>query len=146
MGFAAGETPTAARLNLIQCVPYDATGSANLALAATEADVPGASITLTTLTNGAIYVAQAVFQFDITTATTNFATGACYLDGVALSGQARWAGANATDFATGMQIWKGPVGTAGSHTFKLRGSMSSGTGIQILGAFTKIIVTIYEAY
>jgi hypothetical protein len=146
MGFLAGETVTAGRLNLIQPATYDATGSTNLALATTEADVAGAAITLTSLTANATYIAQAVFQFDITTATMAFASGVCQLDGSSLSGNARWAAANNTDFATGAQMWRGPVGTAGSHTFKLRGSMSSGTGIQILGAFTKLIVTIYEAY
>lgn len=144
MSFLAGERVTAARINRLQPAQYDATGTANLALTTTDTDVAGASITLTTDTNTATYAVTAVFQFDITTATTAFATGSCLLDGVALSGQARWAGANTTDFATGVQVWRGSAGTAGSHTFKLRGSMSSGTGIQILGAFTKIIVTIYE--
>lgn len=144
MAFLAGERITAARINRLQPTPYSATGSGNLALSTSEADVTGASITLTTETDGAYYVCHATFAFDITSATTSFATGNMYLDGSAITGSCRWSGEVTTDFGTDTQMWHGAVGTAGSHTFKLRGSMSSGTGIQILGAFTRIIVTIYE--
>jgi len=144
MDYLAGERITAARINRLKPAVYDATGSGNIALSTTEADVTSASVTLTTETSGAYYVVQGVFAFDITSATTSFATGVLQLDGSSVLGNARWSGEVTTDFGTDTQIWRGAVGTAGSHTFKLRASMSAGTGIQVLGAFTKILVTIYE--
>lgn len=140
----SGEMLTAPRLNRLQPDPYNAVGTSNLALSTTETDITGASITLTTETAGAYYVAQATFSYDITSATTAFASGICQLDGVSLNGNARWSGEVTTDFGEASFMWRGPVGAAGSHTFKLRGSMSSGTGIQILAAFTTLLVTIYE--
>jgi hypothetical protein len=144
MVYLAGERITAARINRLKPAVYNAVGSSNLALSTTETDITGASITLTTETAGAYYVVQATFSFDITSATTSFASGVCQLDGSSLTGNARWSGEVTTDFGEASFTWRGAVGTAGSHTFKLRGSMSSGTGIQVLAAFTTLLVTIYE--
>jgi hypothetical protein len=144
MSYAAGDLLTAGRTNRLQPRTYDATGTSNLALTTTETDIAGATITLTTETAGAIYVVRADFSFDITSATTAFASGVCQLDGVSLSGQARWSGEVTTDFGPASHGWRGVISSAGSHTFKLRGSISSGTGITVLAAFTKIFVTIAE--
>lgn len=144
MSFHAGETITAARLNRLQPATYSSNGSSNQALDTTETDIAGASITLTTETDGAYFVVHATFGFDITAATTAFASGILHLDGVEVSGRCRFAGEVATEYNTPTQLWHGAVGTAGSHTFKLRGLLSAGTGITTLGAYTKILVTIYE--
>lgn len=140
----SGEMLVAQRLNRLQPRPSNVIGTSNLALSTTEADITGASITVTTETAAAYYVVQATFAFDISSATTAFATGVCQLDGVSLAGAARWSGEVGTDFGEASFQWRGPVGAAGSHTFKLRGSMSSGTGITILAALTTLLVTIYE--
>ncbi|MFG3090691.1 hypothetical protein ACGGAI_24005 [Streptomyces antibioticus] len=142
--FLSGEMLTAQRLNRLQPDSYNAVGTSNLALSTSEADITGASVTLTTETPGAYYVVTATFAFDITSATTAFASGICQLDGASLIGNARWSGEVTTDFGEASFQWRGAVGAAGSHTFKLRGSMSSGTGIQVLAAFTTLAVTIYE--
>lgn len=144
MPFLAGQTVKAGQLNRMQPVPYEATGSSNLALTTTEADVPGASITLSTGTANARYVVTGTFSFDITSANTALAEGILHVDGAQASGNARWSGEVTTDFGSATQQWSGTLASAGSHTLKLRSVMSSGTGIQVLGAFTRIIVTIYE--
>jgi hypothetical protein len=140
----SGEMLTAQRLNRLQPRPNNAVGSSNLTLSTTETDLTGASVTATTETAGAYYVAVANFAFDISSATTAFALGVCQLDGVSLTGNARWSGEVGTDFGEASFQWRGPVGAAGSHTWKLRGSMSVGTGIVMIAAFTTLIVTIYE--
>ncbi|MEU1775336.1 hypothetical protein ABZ501_20270 [Streptomyces sp. NPDC019922] len=144
MPILSGQVLTAGQLTRLQPRPYDVTASGNLALGTAEADVPGASITLTTLAANAVYVATGTFSFDITTATTAFASGALDVDGTAPSGQARWSGEVGTDFGPAVQQWSGTLPAVGNHTFKLRGSMSAGTGITILGAYTRLIVTVYE--
>lgn len=144
MAFLAGERITAARLNRLKPAVYSATGSSNLALTTTDTDISGATVTFTTDTDGATYSVIAVFSYDITSATTASTLGVCQLDGTPLSGQSRWSGEVGTDFGMAPQQWTGSVGTAGSHTFKLSASMSLGTGITVLAAFTKLIVTIQE--
>ncbi|MFE2021292.1 hypothetical protein ACFW9O_24920 [Streptomyces sp. NPDC059499] len=144
MPIPAGGIVTAGQLARMQPVVNEATGSSNLALTTTEADVAGATITLTTTTANARYVVTGTFVFDITSATTALAEGILHVDGVQASGNARWSGEVTTDFGTAAQQWSGILASAGSHTLKLRGVMSSGTGIQVLGAFTRIIATVYE--
>jgi hypothetical protein len=145
MGFLAGERVTAARLNRLQPVPYSATGTTTQTVTTTETLIDGCTITLTTETDGAFYAARAVVTHDSTgTSTTNIDTR-CFLDGSALSGSARWSGTVASDFGEASMLWQGPVGAAGSHTFDLRTKGGSGVTTQILGVFTKIEVTIYEA-
>lgn len=143
MPLLAGQIMTAGQAGRLQPRTYEAVGTSNLALTTTEADVPGASITLDAETAGAVYVAHAVFSFDATGTTTAFAAGALDLDGAGVTGNARWTGDLASDFGSPAMLWRGTL-TAGTHTFKLRGSISSGTGIQVLGAFTKLIVTVHE--
>ncbi|MER5892407.1 hypothetical protein [Streptomyces sp. NPDC001876] len=144
MPVLAGQVLTAGQFNRVQPRPSEVTASGNLALTTVEADVPGASLTVTTTAANAIYVATATFSFDITSATTAFASGSLDVDGSAPSGQARWSGEVATDFGPAVQQWSGTLAAAGNHTFKLRGSMSAGTGITILGAYTRLIVVVYE--
>ncbi|MEU2149310.1 hypothetical protein ABZ741_34060 [Streptomyces globisporus] len=148
MPILAGQIITAGQLNRLQPVVYSATGSSNLVLTTTDTDVPGASVTLTTGTANAIYVAHGVFCFDAGGAVTDFGSGILNVDGAQASGNARWSGEVGTDFGTDTQLWTGTLPAAGSHTLKLQGSRSAAPagGIQItmLGAFTKILVTIYE--
>lgn len=145
MPFLAGERVTAGRLNMLQPVPYSETGTSTQTVTTTETLIDGCSITLTTLTDGALYVARAVVTHDsIGTSTANIDTR-CFLDGSALSGSARWSSTTATDFGEASMLWHGPVGAAGSHTWDLRTKGGTGVTAQVLGVFTKIEVLIYEA-
>ncbi|MBV7671367.1 hypothetical protein STHAL_18115 [Streptomyces halstedii] len=143
MTILAGQIITAGQLTRLRPTPYEVTASGNLALTTSVVDVPGASITLTTTSPNAIYVAVGTFSFDVVTATTAYAEGMLYVDGAQASGNARWSGEVNTDFGPAAQQWSGTLAAGGSHTLKLRGSASA-AGIQILGAFTRLIVTIYE--
>lgn len=144
MAFLSGERITAARLNRLKPTIYTATGDTNLNLTTTPADISGASVTFTTETAGATYNVIAEFSYDIASANTAYTLGVCQLDGVDLSGQSRWSGEVGTDYGMSSQQWSGSVGSVGSHTIKLRASMSAGTGTTVLAAFTKLTVIIQE--
>lgn len=140
MPFASGQRLTAARLNRVQPATYIGVQSAQLTLSATMTDVPGCSITLATLTDGAVYVAQAVFDFDLTAATTSTQTGRLLVDGAAQTQVARFGAEVSTDTATVAQQWRGTLATAGTHTLKIQGSGTSA----VLFAHSTLLVTIYE--
>lgn len=144
MGFLAGEKVTAGRLNMLQPVPYSETGTTNLVVTTTETAIDGCSITLTTQTDGALYVARAVISHDSTGTTAANVDTRCFLDGSALSGSARWSGTAATDFGEASMLWHGSVGTAGDHTFELMAKGGTSVAVTILAAFTKIEVIVYE--
>ncbi|MGW4040873.1 hypothetical protein ACWEIM_32135 [Streptomyces sp. NPDC004778] len=145
MPILAGQIITAGQLTRLQPVPYEVTGTSNLnPIPVSETDVPGALLSITTTTANAFFVATAVFAFDTISAGTTFAEGRLRVDGVNASGAARWSGPATTDFGTAAQQWSGTLATAGSHPFQLRAAVNSGSDIQLLGAYTKLQVTIYE--
>lgn len=148
MGFLAGETLTAGKLNRIQPAVYlEAATSALTMTTTTETDVPGASITLTTLADGATYTAIGIFDAEaLATSTTILMIGKLMVDGVVDSGTAVYA-MDTLDRATVAMVWQGVLSTAGSHTLKLRGNLSSAlaTGGRFLQDDTKLQVTITEA-
>lgn len=142
MPILAGEIVTAARLNRMQPVPYEAVASAALNGPVTDTDITGASITLTTTAANAVYVARCFVDFDNDAAGTNFATVKLVVDSVAQSGQANYQQGVATDRATPGQSWKGTLASAGSHTLKLTGTLPA--EVNINSGHTKLTVTIYE--
>lgn len=145
MPFLAGQRITAARLQRLQPAEYSATGTANVVLTSSDQVLTGAQVTLVSETAGATFVCQGFYSFDITSDTTDYAEGTMYLDGTKVSGSVRWAGANSSNFAMAAQMWRGSLGAAGAHTFDLRAFKSGSTGgIQTLGAFTNLLVTVYE--
>ena len=145
MAFASGQKITAARLNRLQPVTYEASASSSLTLTTTLTDVTGASITLTTLTDGALYIAEAVFDMNVATAASGqLAEGHLGVDGSDQTARALRQ-MNAVDRATVAQRWRGTLVSAGSHTFKLRGLKSGASGVaSIVTTHTKLQVTIYE--
>ncbi|MGW5352198.1 hypothetical protein ACWERV_17015 [Streptomyces sp. NPDC004031] len=142
MGFLAGETVTADRLNRLQPTVYFAIGSGMVVGAQTNADVPSATITLTTQTAGATYTAECVWDVDLTGATTATGTARMMLDGTAQPPLAVFGQEVATDRLTTAQNYSGTLATAGSHTFKLVASPAANQQIQ--GVNSSIKVTIYE--
>ncbi len=147
MTFLAGERITAARINRLQPKTYVAACSSALtATTSTYADITGASITLTTETDNATYTAHAVFDMNVlATSGTILMVGRMQVDSVTDSGIAVYA-MDALTRATVAMSWRGTIASAGSHTFKLQGALTS--GLATGGAFqqddTKIQVTIYE--
>lgn len=144
MPIPAGGIVTAGQLAMLRPTPYDVTATANLTVTMAETDVPGALLSITTATAGAYFSAHAIFGFDTLSAGTSFAEGRLRLDGVTVAGAARWSGPAATDFNTASQVWSGTLAAAGTHPFQLRAASNAGSDIQILGAYTKLCVTIYE--
>ncbi|MET7412525.1 hypothetical protein [Streptomyces rubiginosohelvolus] len=145
MPILAGQIITAGQLNRLQPVPYEVTGISNLnPVPVAEADVPGALLSITTLAANAFFTATGTFSFDTISATSTFAEGRLRVDGANASGAARWSGPAATDFGPAAQQWSGTLAAAGIHTFQLRAAANSGADIQLLGAYTKLQVVIYE--
>jgi hypothetical protein len=147
MAFLAGEIVTAGRLNRLQPVTYEAIATALLTMTtATPADVPGASVTLTTAAADAAYTAVAVFDAEVlATSASVLMLGKLVVDGTSQSGVAVY-GMDTLDRATVVMTWTGTLGSAGSHTLKLQGNLTASlaTGGRFNQGDTKITVTITE--
>lgn len=149
MALDAGAVVTADELRRLRPTVYDATATSDLAAGQTAQPVPGASITLDTETDGAVFVAEATFDFDgVGSGSTAHVFGFLAVDGVTQSGEALFqvSSASANVRAVVGQMWRGTLAGAGSHTFALLGTTpgSAGNGIEINSQHTKIRVTIYE--
>lgn len=147
MTLAAGSRLTATRLNRLQPKTYMAAcTSALTATTSTYADITGASITLNTEVANATYVAHAVFDMNVLAVSGSILmVGRMQVDAVTDSGIAVYA-MDALTRATVAMTWRGTLASAGSHTFKLQGALTS--SLATGGAFqqddTKLQVTIYE--
>lgn len=146
MPILAFEIVTAGRLNRMQPVPYSAAASSDLGIGQTAQDIPGASITLTTVADNATYVAIGSFDFDGSgSGSTANAFGRLVVDGVVQAAEALYqvssASANVRSVIT--QTWSGTLAAAGSHTLKLQGTTPSG-GIEINATHTRLQVIIFE--
>lgn len=148
MAFAAGEVVTASRLNLLQPVTYEAqcTAATNTANA-TEVDITGASVNITTVNDNAIFVATAVFDMNVlATSSSILMVGKLNIDGATQSGLAVFA-MDSLIRATVAETWRGTITSAGAHVFKLRGNLSGtlATGGDYMQTDTKLQVAIYES-
>lgn len=141
MTIAAGQRVTAGALTINT---YEAICTSDLALISTETDVTGASVTVTAQTGSATYLATASFRFDKTaTASTAFGIGLLNVDG-ASDAERAIARCNlaAVDTRNCAQTWRGTL-TAGSHTFKLRGSCATSSIWSIIATDTKLTVVVF---
>ncbi|MFE0270804.1 hypothetical protein ACFWZY_01490 [Streptomyces sp. NPDC058992] len=142
MPFLAGQVVTAGQMDRIQPRPYSAAGSGTVAAGSTNADVTGATITLTTQTANAVFKAVCVWDFNTTGVPGGSSTARLALDGVGQSPLATWRGDAANERGTVSQAYHGTVASAGSHTFKLIASTATNT--EVLGANCSIVVEITE--
>ena len=147
MPIASGMKLTPARLNALQNKVYDAAASADLVLTGSAQDVPGATITFTTVFPGAKAVCTWIADTDATNATA--AVGSCFpaVDGtdqpapMTILEQGTTNDARAT---IGQQATY-TLAAAGSHTIKLRGQRVSGTGADtIKGTHTTLRILVQE--
>jgi hypothetical protein len=145
MAILAGEIVSAGRLNRLQPVTYDAVCSSALTVTTTETDVDGASVTFTTAADGAVYVVEGIFDIIVDTASAGVnVLGRCAVDGVPQTASAPYE-MNATDRGPANQVWRGTLGSAGSHTIKLRASKTGAGGVaRVLNINSTLTVTIYE--
>lgn len=149
MAFLSGDRLTSARLSNIQPVTYFA--QCDLALTRTDttyADISGATITFDTATDNAKVAVDAEFDCAVGTAiaTGTDMNGRVVIDGAAEPGLAKHQ-MDALDRDTVYTTTLATIATAGSHTIKLQGALSTtpGGGTQgVFQLFTCLRVTVYE--
>lgn len=136
-----------AQLTLVNAKPIltGAACSTNVALTTTEVDITGATITFSTTKTNARYLVMASFYMAATAGNVNVATGKLNVDGVNQAAQANFTGTTTLDRANVAQSWRGTLAAAGSHTFKLRGVMSAGTGVTVNATHTAFTVMVFES-
>ena len=142
MTIRAGQSVTAGMLNRLRPTTYSAVGTGNVVGAASNADVPGAAITLTTATAGAAYTVTCVWDVTLTGATTSLLTVRLSVDGTNVTPLGTFAASASGNRSTIPQQYAGVLPSAGSHTFKLVASPAASQTVQ--GTNTSLIVTIYE--
>lgn len=127
---------------------FQSVATSDLALTSTVTDVPGTSMTVTALTDEAKYLAFVSVRFDKDSPSSSSAFAICRLnvDGSDEAGQIV-ARNNLAAVAThhAAKTFTGEL-SAGSHTFKLRGSCSSSSIWTIDGqtSDTNLIVVVYR--
>ncbi|MER5882723.1 hypothetical protein ABT160_02725 [Streptomyces sp. NPDC001941] len=138
----AGQKITAAQFNRLQPKKYSAVGTGTLTGPLSNADVTGATITLTTETANAMYTVWCTWDFNMTGASSGTETGRLNLDGANLSPLTTNADPDNGGRGTVPQNYNGTIATPGSHTFKLVASPL--TGQQVQNVNCSIIVEITE--
>ncbi|MFW3459713.1 hypothetical protein ACN24K_01800 [Streptomyces microflavus] len=138
----AGQIITAGQINRIQPIPYSAVGSGTLTGPQTNADVVGATVTLTTLRAGATYKAWCVWDVNVTAAATGTWLGRMALGGVGQSPLATMSHPTSGGRSTPTQTYHGTLATAGTYTFKLIASPLTSQVVQ--GVNCSILVEITE--
>ncbi|MFI1942065.1 hypothetical protein ACH44C_33645 [Streptomyces purpureus] len=142
MPFYAGQRLTAGQMGRIQPRPTTAVGTATLTGPQTNADIPGATVTVTTETANATYKALAVFDLRATIASTGTALGRMSLDGVPQNPLATYNTPAASGRATVVQVYQGTLPTVGSHTLKLVATLAASQ--EAVGVNSSIMVDILE--
>lgn len=123
------DTPTAGQRIKAATTPapyiVSAAATGNLTTSsATAADIPGATVTIITAQPNASVQVTGIFDVT-TTATGGNAVGTCVVDGTTQAGQAIHANITNSDRQTVSQVWTVPLATAGSHTIKLQGAVTT---------------------
>lgn len=143
MAFASGDRITASRMNNLQTRVFYAIGSGTIAASQTNADVTDATVTFTTLTDNATYMAFCVWDYDSTGTPGGDGTARLNVDAVNQNPLATFGGINSSqDRGTVAQNYSGTLTTAGSHTLKL--VASTNTNMQVLGVNCSILVLVEE--
>lgn len=142
MAFLAGENITAGRLNNLQPVEYHDTGTTDVPASSTNADIPGMSIPITTLTANAGYSAVIAISIYNTTAAAASASARLHIDGVGTGAFAIYSDGDSSGKATVTQTFKGTIATPGAHTLKIVATTPA--GVTIKSSFSTMLVTITE--
>ncbi|NNJ04142.1 hypothetical protein HHX38_08340 [Streptomyces sp. PKU-MA01144] len=147
MPLLAGQILTAGQAERLKNAHYMGVASGALtSTTTTYADIPGATLTLTTKAANATYIAEATLDANVVgTSPTILMVGRLMVDGVADTGLAV-KGMVVADRATISARWQGTLAVAGSHTLKLQGALTAalaGGGVW-QQTDTKLQVTISE--
>jgi hypothetical protein len=127
------------------------TGHANsnavmtLAGAVAVADVPGATVSVTTANANAVAIVTGTYQVDCTVAGTGTTTVQLDIDGTAQTEVGQYTAPNlAMGSNTLSQTWRKTLAAAGAHTLKLR-ALKGGTGThRIINPSSGITVVIFD--
>jgi hypothetical protein len=142
MAFSPGQFITAQRLNRLQPKTYWSQASgAVTGGAGTAADIAGTPISITVETNGA----TAAMDWSVAVyATGAMGTGACVVRAFwDVNGAPTFAlyDAQATNYRSTVSAnWSTSIGTAGTYTFKLNGSVFTNSTLQIYTTL-KVVIT-----
>lgn len=140
----AGTRLKAETANLFQPTEHFAACSSDLAASSTDVDIVGATITLTTQTNGARYLVTAVVYARLIGATTAAVRGKLVIDNFVQAAESVAEAEVTTDGSTVRQMWSGALAIKGTHTIKLRGTTPANANIK--ATHTNLVVKISEVF
>lgn len=147
MPFLSGQVVTADDLNHLKPTSYLATATVDLVGSVTNTDVVGATMTIDTETDNAVFDAIAIGDFDtVGGGTTTAASFRLMVDGVEADtsrGIFQVGAATANDRQTTPQVWHGTIPVAGPHTIKIQASTLP-ANMEINALHTRLLVTIHE--
>jgi hypothetical protein len=141
MAFAPGQFITAQRLNRLQSKTYWATASGTTAAGGSSVDVAGASIPITTETDGATMAISWTASVYATGVMGSAASVRPFIgaDGAGSFALAEWK--TSAEKGTLANFWAATVTTAGLYTVKLVATTpANGT----LSPYTTLMVTVHE--
>lgn len=141
MSFSPGEDITAERLNRYTPAVYIAPATATLTGPQTNGLVPGASVTFTTKTANAMYVAWYAIDFDRTAAVTGLISGRISVDGSVTGQYAVFRASDSVGRATTSNMHTGTLASAGSHTISMVANLVTST---LTNLYSTLTVMIYE--
>jgi hypothetical protein len=138
--FTAGSRVTAANLNNNTWHTLEARSSGDETVTTVLTDVNGATLTITTPVANTVVTVTSYWDIATTGGTDTF-IGTLYVDGILHgNGEAHLEGAG-SERETVAQGWEVTLGSAGSHTLKLRRQKTTNTDTMTLfGTHTKIKV------
>jgi hypothetical protein len=126
-------------------VRYNAIASSDLAIGTADNDVPGATVTFTTVAANALAKVRADFDWRLTATGTGYCYGSLYVDGTRHTKQALYIAQSAETRLTSSMGWDVVLATAGSHTLKLSGhkDINAGTAFHC-GGQTQISIDLFQ--
>lgn len=142
MSFSPGQFLTAQRLNRLQNKQYWCAASGTVAASSTNADIPGATMDITTETDGAtVSMVWATAFYAGASAPAALASCRAFwgANGAPLYAVAEFRTAN--EKVTAAQTWQTTITTAGTNTFKLVCSTPANCTVSI---YSSLLVTVSE--
>lgn len=112
--------------------PYVVSAAASSSLttgSSTPADIPGATVSITTAQPNAVVLVMGVFDITAASAAAVAAIGTCLLDGALQAGEAHHVINTASSRETVAQNWNVAIPTAGPHTIKFQGACGGGSAV-----------------
>lgn len=141
--FIAGQKLRAS--DLIRACPTELEqgSSSDYTLTTSYVDIPGATITFTTVVANAVVIINAHFDLRVTTANTGYCYGAVVIDGTRHSDQSVQVKQSVEDRGGDMLRIKTTLAAAGSHTIKLQAKKDNLGAALFAAPTTKLCLTVY---